>query len=514
MEVDYDAQFELCCSNGDINEAMEIHRKVDVIPITSSFIFACENGHIEICEWLYQTYPIAITYEGYYAFVQACKNGHMNVAQWLYQKHKPNQRQIELAFTLATSYGHIDICQWLYRPELLLSDSFKNFSPHEPEIMRWLVDVSSNMSYDKTLMNKAFYSGCKKGNLNLCQWLYDFTGIIDPYFILHNKEHNHAFVEACYGGHYNLCCWLIKAMPIKSCFLSYGLAFAVKYIEIVKLIVEYDIFDIGVFITHNPFYNACYDGNMEVIHYLHKYNIYNIPGEALYYASKGGHIHVCTWLLDTFPDICQTTSAITFYDACKYGHIEICKLLYDRCKSIYNFKNLNIIFRNACKSGNLELCQWLITIDHTLMLTTSDVSSFYFHADDDKVLKILKWLIDHERIGRSMLAPSVYMNNRLFIAPPIFYNLCICGYVKSAGWFYYQNISFSTVVDEYLFSIICGKNDLEMAKYLYFIRPNIKMDRGFLIACEKKQYLVLRWLTRINPKYKYKIMDMQIVPYV
>jgi hypothetical protein len=58
---------------------------------------------------------INISPDNEHAFRCACENGHLELAQWLYQI-KPTiniSAYNEEAFRLACSYGHFDVAQWL-----------------------------------------------------------------------------------------------------------------------------------------------------------------------------------------------------------------------------------------------------------------------------------------------------------------------------------------------------------------------------------------------------------------
>ena len=50
-----------------------------------AFRWTCENGHLDIAQWLYQIKPtIDISAQDEEAFRGTCQNGHLEVAQWLY----------------------------------------------------------------------------------------------------------------------------------------------------------------------------------------------------------------------------------------------------------------------------------------------------------------------------------------------------------------------------------------------------------------------------------------------
>ena len=81
-----------------------------------AFRWTCENGHLDIAQWLYQIKPtIDISAQDEEAFRGTCQNGHLEVAQWLYHI-KPTiniSANNEKAFRYACIYGHLNVAKWL-----------------------------------------------------------------------------------------------------------------------------------------------------------------------------------------------------------------------------------------------------------------------------------------------------------------------------------------------------------------------------------------------------------------
>jgi hypothetical protein len=77
---------------------------------------ACQNGHIQVAQWLFSIKPtLDISAENNYAFRMACQNGHIQVAQWLFSI-KPTldiSAKHEYAFRLACQNGHLEVAQWI-----------------------------------------------------------------------------------------------------------------------------------------------------------------------------------------------------------------------------------------------------------------------------------------------------------------------------------------------------------------------------------------------------------------
>ena len=81
-----------------------------------SFKWACENGHLEVAQWLLSIKPdIDVSAVSDWAFRWTCENGHLEVAQWLLSI-KPDidvSAVSDWAFKGACQEGHLDVSQWL-----------------------------------------------------------------------------------------------------------------------------------------------------------------------------------------------------------------------------------------------------------------------------------------------------------------------------------------------------------------------------------------------------------------
>lgn len=78
---------------------------------------ACPNGHLELAQWLKQTFPDIDHRAGDdYAFRFACGNGHLELAQWLKQVYPEidHRARDDYAFRLACKNGHINIVKYLH----------------------------------------------------------------------------------------------------------------------------------------------------------------------------------------------------------------------------------------------------------------------------------------------------------------------------------------------------------------------------------------------------------------
>ena len=119
--MDCQGQFLTFIHNGKLAEIQTFYEQYKLhINISAddeeAFIDACENGNLDVAQWLYQIKPtIDISVDQEAAFCYACQNGHLDVAQWLYQI-KPTidiSAKKKEAFRKACENGHLDVAQWL-----------------------------------------------------------------------------------------------------------------------------------------------------------------------------------------------------------------------------------------------------------------------------------------------------------------------------------------------------------------------------------------------------------------
>jgi hypothetical protein len=99
--------------------------------IITAFHGACANGHLSLCQWLYNLGDINIHIRKETAFGLACSEGHLPVAKWLVSCEPVEQFNFERVDYLVIS--HQDIEDWLYESAKRLYEAFtlahqENFS--------------------------------------------------------------------------------------------------------------------------------------------------------------------------------------------------------------------------------------------------------------------------------------------------------------------------------------------------------------------------------------------------
>ena len=182
-DIDLDIQtkgvFQMSCEEGRIDLAQWLHSLggIDIhYADDMAFRATCENGHINIAKWLYSFGSVDIHVYNDISFWRTCVNGHVELAKWLYSLGDIDiHADGDMFFRLSCSYGRIEVAKWLYS----LGD----------------VDIHS---YN----DNAFFSSCKFGHIQVAKWLYSLGGID-----IH-VDTNNSLEVAFINGHINIIEWL------------------------------------------------------------------------------------------------------------------------------------------------------------------------------------------------------------------------------------------------------------------------------------------------------------------
>lgn len=181
----YNFSFKISCMFNHVNGAQasyelskNSHYEKPTISI-NEFIQACQSGHKEIAELLYNlskiddNIKIDIHANNGNAFKVACFYGHKNVAEWLYNLSKSDDNtkinihvENNYAFKYACYGGHKDVVEFLY-----------NISRVDNNIP---IEINDDNDFE-------FKTACNNQHKNLAEW---FCTINKDYSIITNKYDN------------------------------------------------------------------------------------------------------------------------------------------------------------------------------------------------------------------------------------------------------------------------------------------------------------------------------------
>jgi hypothetical protein len=259
--------FRTSCEKGYLEFAKWLLEKYPAINIYASvedsfqnkynaFTESCKNGHLEMTIFLHNLdcNKIFDEYKNI-AFFNCCENGKLEVAQWLLSNYPLINIDYNIKRIFDTPYNtFIECC-----------------GNGNIEMVVWLQSLDKNITFDK-YKEKAFIKSCNNGRLNIAMWLLDKFPTLD----IHSNNEE-AFRKSCENGHLNIAKWLKDKYPSINVHASGNdgsITMSDNYVAIVrccskgyKEIVEW-LIDIDPKINDNikqeAFNNSCEDDNIEI----------------------------------------------------------------------------------------------------------------------------------------------------------------------------------------------------------------------------------------------------------
>jgi ankyrin repeat protein len=225
-----DEAFHTACNNGRLEivewllqlyEEKQIH--IDIVnykEIYKIFRNACEKGHLRFAQWLLQLKPDMSIYSRC-VFTNVCSNGHLEVAKWLLQVLNKIARTTDLSMPFYNTClnGHLHVAQWLLqvsreRGQTSIVLSYDDVFYHvclglgsRLEVAKWLLQVADEIGKPINISGHdavVFRYACTRGDLKFAKWLLHVANEMgQPINISANDDE--AFLQSCSYGHHSYC---------------------------------------------------------------------------------------------------------------------------------------------------------------------------------------------------------------------------------------------------------------------------------------------------------------------
>lgn len=193
------------------------------VTIRNSFISGCENGHLEVAQFLLHRFNLMCPEYLSWAFIsfkRSCANGHTTVAKWLAE-------QFSISTSLVRSenndvlrdtcfHGHLEVARWLTNLFCLTVDDIRagnnevfreSCSKGHLDFAKWLAEEFQLTANDARAENNwALRFSCSYGHLEVAKWLKEHfdLSVEDA-----RSENNYAFRLSCFHGQLEVVSWLI-----------------------------------------------------------------------------------------------------------------------------------------------------------------------------------------------------------------------------------------------------------------------------------------------------------------
>ena len=179
-EIDDEYVFENICENGNLEIAQWLY-SLGTIDIHANndfpFRFACKYGHTEIVKWLHSLGGIDIHMDDDFPYRYACQEGHLEMVQWIYSMGNIDvEERDSLCFRGANWTGKIEIIKWLSS----LCQNYK-YIENDEQIICIVVNTLDYYIYhkgNKRLIETFKMTPFTNIELALCNICYDDANIL------------------------------------------------------------------------------------------------------------------------------------------------------------------------------------------------------------------------------------------------------------------------------------------------------------------------------------------------
>lgn len=170
--------------------------------------------------------------------------------------------------------GRLDIVQWLYslNKHYNIYHGFKYSCRYgHRNIAQWIYDLNiMDINTNIELYNEAFIESCKYGQLGIAQWLYELKSSINLDIHINNDD---AIKSSCTNGQLNIVQWMCSLNN------DYQYPYPYPYSEMFAISCRYNAFHIAQWLydmkyidnqmINNAFHHCCINGKLESAKWIH-----------------------------------------------------------------------------------------------------------------------------------------------------------------------------------------------------------------------------------------------------
>jgi hypothetical protein len=206
---------------------------VNVISMNTYYIFydCCAHNNLIMCKMLYKMYPsLNVSIFDNRIFKVSCQNGYLELCQWLYDIG--TIAISEQMISLACYSNNILLAKWLRSfITIKFEKSYDNLFEQNLYTNRLEMAQYIYNTFPLTFTNiyMIFTHCCCKNHLKMCQWLITICPNID---ITYND--NHIFKYCCKNNVINISLWLCEIIPEYSLGYNGDRIYSIIAIKIIK----------------------------------------------------------------------------------------------------------------------------------------------------------------------------------------------------------------------------------------------------------------------------------------
>ena len=238
-------------------------------------------------------------------FVDACKKGYLDKAKMIDASEQISFMLYNKAFIGAASFGHYDVANWLYSTYKIMINSDTN---------------------------EAFIQNCLHNNIEMCHWLYYD---VNCQISIHTLCDMFRFTCRSVGDRLCMATWLYS------------------------LVCDHiDVYRNECLI----FRNACYNGNLHIVKWLHDLYHFNIRicKDACFKISCiNGYMYVAQWLCNLDGNVVKSIDNRMIARMCERKENRHANLEWVQSISFGQNIDINIVFKIACVNNELDTAKWL-----------------------------------------------------------------------------------------------------------------------------------------------------------